>query len=407
MKKEFAAPVIILYVVVAALLCFGLCMLYSTSSAVHGTSAKIFLKQMLWIVIGSGSAIFLQFIDYRVLCKYSRLLMILVGLPLLYLASIHIFVKTGVLDKSLISKFPFLASGSIKGAYRWLKLGPISVQPSEFAKVIIFIFLADYFHRNNRFSTSFFKGFLKPLLLAVSIMLLILLGGSLSITVITGTVVMSIFFVAGVRLRYIFMLTLVGIGLVFTVAKISPERMERIVSFRDPESVSQGAGYQLWASLLAMGSGGWQGQGFANSKLKHEYLPEAHTDFILAIVGEELGYMSIIFVSLGYLLYFGMSIWIARNAADYRGMILAVAIGTSVLLHFVVNLAVVSGAMPTTGVTAPFISYGGSSMLSALLATGILVNIARFSSRAKDESEVAEATQTNLSNRSFGDALNG
>ena len=402
-KKEYATPTVILYVVVAALLAFGLCMLYSTSSAVHGTSAKVFLKQLLWIFIGGGAAVFIQFVDYRVLCKYSKLLMLCIGLPLLYLASVHVFVKMGVISKNVIPKLPFLASGSIKGAYRWLKLGPISIQPSEFAKIVIFIFLADYFHRNNRFSGEFWKGFLLPLICGGGIIALILLGGSLSITVITGSVVLAIFFVSGVRLRYILSLAAAGVMMVFMIAKISPERMERLTSYQNPEALSQGAGYQLWASLLALGSGNWKGQGFANSKLKHEYLPEAHTDFILAIVGEELGFIAILFVAICYLTYFIMAIWIAKNAVDYRGIIISVGIGTSIFLHFLVNLGVVSGAVPTTGVTAPFISYGGSSMMSAMLATGLLINVARYSSIDSEETAEIDASQTNWSNRSLSE----
>jgi cell division protein FtsW len=186
----------------------------------------------------------------------------------------------------------------------------------------------------------------------------------------------------------------VGVGMFVAMINIFPERMRRITSFLDPEAVAQGEGYQLWNSLLALGSGGPYGQGFTESRMKLEYLPEAHNDFILAIVGEELGFLGLCAVIILYLAFLYGSFKVAAEATDYRGMIIATGLGLGICLHGMVNIGVISGAFPTTGVTAPFLSYGGSSMLSALVSVGIIMSVARETERAKLEGlEEFEETQ--------------
>ena len=362
-------------------------MLYSTSGTVwnsngpeiDNTSLK---KQLTFIILGAGAAVFLHYFDYRTLCKISIYLMGVVGLLLLYLALAHL-LKTNL---------PLVRS--IKGAYRWLRLGPISIQPSEFAKIAIILFMAEYYHRNNRHSGQFWKGFLKPCLPVLGMGFLIIAGGSLSVTVITGAMVFGLLFVCGVRMRYLALVAACGFGLVWGVTKISEERARRIASFTNPEAVAQGEGYQLWNSLLALGSGGSFGQGFGESRMKHEYLPEAHNDFILSIAGEELGFAGMSFVVILYMLLLYAIFKVAANAADYRGMIVATGLGLGLCLHGMVNIGVISGALPTTGVTSPFISYGGSSMLSALISIGIVLSVAREAENAEEQEELFEIEET-------------
>ena len=368
---------VFLIIVVCALISFGLCMLYSTSGidwkpegpVLDNTALK---KQLTFIFLGTFVAIFLHYFDYRTLCRMSRIFMVIIGLLLLYLALAHAFRKN----------FPFVRS--IMGAYRWIKIGPVSIQPSEFAKIAIILFLGDYFQRNNRHNGTFWKGFVKPSLPVAGIGLLIIAGGSLSVTMITGTLVLGLLFVCGVRIKWIIAIISAGVGLFYSVAKLSPERMSRITSFLNPEAVAQGDGYQLWNSLLALGSGGPFGKGFTESRMKLEYLPEAHNDFILSIVGEELGFVGLCLVICLYLAFLYASLKIAAHATDYRGMVVATGLGLGICLHGMVNIGVISGALPTTGVTAPFISYGGSSMLSALISVGILMSVARESENAAD-----------------------
>ena len=384
-EKSVNSTKVFLITVVCALICFGICMLYSTSGIdwkpegpqIDNSALK---KQVTFVFIGACVAIFLHYFDYRTLCRLSRVLMVLVGLMLLYLAIAHYFK----------SNFPLVRS--VKGAYRWIKFGPLSIQPSEFAKIAIILFMADYYHRNNRHSGQFWKGFLKPCIPLGIMGFLIIAGGSLSVTMITGTMVIGLLFVCGVRIRYLALIVLMGVGLFWAVAQYSPERMRRITSFQNPEAVAQGEGYQLWNSLLALGSGGAYGQGFTESRMKLEYLPEAHNDFILSIVGEELGFMGMCVVILLYLLLLYAIFKVAANAPDYRGMIVATGLGLGLCLHGMVNIGVISGALPTTGVTAPFISYGGSSMLSALISVGIVMSVARESETAVIE-DMEEETE--------------
>ena len=199
-------------------------------------------------------------------------------------------------------------------------------------------------------------------------------------TVLTGTVILTTMFVAGTNLRWLVGSIGFGVVCIALVAFLSPVRMARFESFLTPEELSSGKGYQLWHSLLSLGSGGWTGQGFSESRMKNEYLPEAHTDFILAIVGEELGFICILFVCLFYIAFLISSLRIAGQAQNVRGLILGATLGCTVVQHAFVNMGVICGLLPTTGITAPFISYGGSSMVSAFISIGILLSVDRITS---------------------------
>jgi cell division protein FtsW len=384
-ERSVNSTKVFLVIVVCALISFGVCMLYSTSGIDWRAEGPVIdnsklKKQLTFIAFGAAVAVFLHYFDYRTLCRLSKFFLIFIGSLLLYLAIAH-------LTKS---NLPLVRS--INGAYRWIKLGPLSIQPSEFAKIAIILYMADYYHRNNRHSGNFWKGFLKPCIPIGFMGALIIAGGSLSVTMITGTMVLSLLFVCGVRIRYLAGIIVLGVGLFWGVATFDKERMSRIQSFMNPEAVAQGDGYQLWNSLLALGSGGPFGQGFTKSRMKLEYLPEAHNDFILSIIGEELGFLGMCVVIILYLLLMYASFKVAAQATDYRGMIVATGLGLGLCLHGMVNIAVISGALPTTGVTAPFISYGGSSMLSALISVGIIMSVARESETVELE-ELAEGLE--------------
>lgn len=378
-ERSVNSTKVFLIIVVCALISFGVCMLFSTSGLVWKAEGPVLdnsslKKQLTFIFLGTVVAVFLHYFDYRTLCRLSRIFMVCIGLLLLYLAIANI----------LKANLPLVRS--IKGAYRWIKFGPFSIQPSEFAKIAIILYMADYYHKNNRHSGLFWKGFLKPCLVIGAIGALIIAGGSLSVTMITGTMVLGLLFVCGVRIRYLGSIVIFGAGLFWMMISIYPERMRRVTSFMNPEAVAQGDGYQLWNSLLALGSGGPFGRGFTESRMKLEYLPEAHNDFIVSIIGEELGFIGVCVVIILYLLFLCATLKIAANAVDYRGMIVASGLGLAVCLHGMVNVAVISGALPTTGVTAPFLSYGGSSMLAALISVGIIMSVAR-------ESEMVEVDE--------------
>lgn len=378
-----------LLVAVTLLSAFGIAMLYSTTADTYGE--RILTRQVVWMVTGAGLALAVNVVGYRRLGRWSVWILLAVALPLLYLVLGHVLDRLGVPD-SILGRMPF-TEGAINGSWRWLKIGPFSVQPSEFAKVAIILYLTHYYSSNPRYLDDFRKGLCLPLGIVGGVIVLVLLGGSLSITAITGMVVMGLLMVVGIRLRYFLIFVSIGMMLLMGVIMTSPERLERLTTFRQPELHRQDEGYQLFHSQLALGAGGWRGVGFNRSHMKELYLPEAHTDFIMAIVGEELGYAGILGVILLYLLLLVSAFAISVSAADREGTLLAFGIGLSLGLHAFANLGVVSGFLPTTGVTAPLISYGGSSMVSTWIGLGLLVNVARealYADEWQDEPQVVE-----------------
>lgn len=358
---------------VAALSMFGMIMLYSVTADMSG---EYFLKkQAQWLLLGLLGAVVTYFTDYHFWTRHSRTILIVVSLPLVYLVGLHVLSVAGV-PGSLLGQLPF-ARGAVKGAFRWLDVGGISVQPSEFAKLALILFVARYYELHPRPHQSGWTGFWVPMFWVGVVAGLILLGGSLSLTVITCTVVLGMVFVAGVRVRYLALCLAVGVVGVMAVAKISPVRAERLATFRDPERFEKEGGYQLWQSQKALGSGYYTGTGFNNSRMKEFYLPEAHTDFPLAVAGEELGFVCIAGVTVCYLVLVAAAFLLAAGAADRLGTLLGFGLGLSIGVHAFVNLGVVSGFLPTTGITAPLISYGGSGIVVTLAAIGMLLGIAR------------------------------
>ena len=366
-------------------------MLYSTSYATYGQ--ELIQRQLLWLALGTIGAFVIRYVDYRLFARFSPLLLLLLGGSLLYLALANLCYDADVIPKTWFGYLPLLADSPTKGSYRWLHFGFASVQPSTFAQVAIILFLADYWNRHARHILEFWRGFAKPLGGIGLVVLLILSGGDLSTTVITGALVFALSFIAGVRLRYL-MLALCAGGLVAGMAIMhNPERMSRLTGFRDPQLHKYEEGYQLWSSQLALGSGGWTGVGFTESRMKQNYLPEAPTDFIVAILGEELGFIGVMALLAGYAAFFIVACRIAAAAVDRTGMFIAVGIGMSTVLHAFVNLSVASGYGPTTGVTAPFLSYGGSSLVVCLAEVGLLLSILRISGKQTLEEEMQAAVQ--------------
>lgn len=361
---------------VALLLIFGLSMLYSTSYAEFGE--RILARQLTWVALGAIGAVLIWRLDYRKFGKPAQALLVLVGLTLAYLALAFILFKLPFVPESAAGSLP-LIDGPTKGGFRWLRLGPLSVQPSEFAKLLLIVHLADYFSRHGRHIHEFRRGFLRPIAVSGAILILIFLGNDFSSTVIAGGVVFILAFVAGVRIRYLCILVLAGAVFSAIILKASPERMRRFVVYRAPEVHERGEGYHLWISQLALGSGGVHGLGFTDSRMKHFYLPEAHTDFIVAIIGEELGFIAVAVLMLMYALLVAGALWIAVLASDRQGALLCMGVAMSLGINAFVNIGVVSGFCPTTGVTAPFLSYGGSNMIASLLSIGLLLSVSRVS----------------------------
>lgn len=345
--------------IVTLLTVFGLTMLYSTSYNVAGV--KYFQNQLMWVAVGGMGGVTAFFIGYR------------------RLASWGIWLCLAVIVLLLIARIFFPA---INGAHRWIRI-PIpgmvlSLQPSEFAKLALALFTAKYCSDNLRsFSEFRWRSGLFPLVLGTGgVLACILIGKDFGTTVLSAAMVFGIMFAGGLYLRYFLVpAVLVGVAALY-IYFFDAMRLARVTSFMRPEEVAQGSGYQLYNSLLALGSGNWFGIGFMESRLKARYLPEAHTDFILAIVGEELGLVALLALIVGYGIFCWFGVKISLRANSRLGMLLGFGLTLVITMQAIINISVIAGAAPTKGMPAPFISYGGTNMVMCLVATGLLLSIA-------------------------------
>lgn len=349
-------------VVVTFILLFGLTMLYSTSYDPAYYGVPYFKKQLQWAVAGLFLGIAAFVVGHKKLSEISIFFMLLAIVTL------------------IIADFCFPA---VKGAHRWIKLEyfigvSANFQPSEMAKIALALYLAKYCSANMRYINEFFNP--KSLLFfgVCGFMIgLVLLGKDLGTTLLLVSVMAIILFITGMRLRWLLPpAALLLAALFYLIERFDPERLSRLTSFTDPEACRSEAGYQLWNSLLAFGSGSWLGIGFGESRLKAKYLPEAHTDFILSIVGEELGLLALSLVIFAYLAFAWFAVKISLNSRTRQGTLLGLALTITIVLQAVINIGVVTGAFPTKGMPAPFISYGGSNLVMVLVAVGLLMSIA-------------------------------
>jgi cell division protein FtsW len=370
----------LLLLVTLALVAFGLVMVYSATSAsaalANGDSSYYLRKQGLYALVGVAFLLLARRSGYRALRNLA---------PVLVLTSIGLLLAV-------------LAIGpTINGAKRWLQVGPAVFQPSELAKLALLVFAAAYLAR--RASPQTLGELIKPLGIVTGVVCGLLLaepdlGTAITIVVMLGGVLI----VSGVPARL--MATAGGIcgGLVLAAAWFEPYRRERLLSFLNPWDDAQGTGYQIIQAMIGMGSGGWFGVGLGQSVLKANYLPEAHTDMIFAIIGEELGLVGTTAVIAAYTAFAYAGFRVALSCRDPFGKRLAAGITTLVCGQAVINLAAVMGAAPLTGITLPFVSYGGSSLVVGLAAVGILLNIAGDSGRAR-QSRVPDRNRRNSRSR--------
>ena len=342
--------------VMVLLLLFGITMLYSTS---FGTDGTMYLyKQIQWTIVGLFGFAGAVYFGFKRISDWSIWLMI--GICIL------IFIAD--------------MSPAVKGAHRWIKIPKIgNIQPSEYAKLIIALFLAKFLADRTRFMDSFpFKKVMFPCLFCCGVPIgLVLCGKDLGTTVLLSMIVFAALYIIGINLKWFVIpaAILVPLGILY-IKNFDSMRWGRMTIFLNPEAYADGPGYQLTHSLFALGSGNWFGRGFTESRMKMSYLPEAHTDFILSIVGEELGYLFLILVMIGYITYMCSAIVIAQNARTRQGMILAFCIGIFIGAQALINMGVICGAFPTKGMPAPFISYGGSSLVTCLTASGFVLSVA-------------------------------
>lgn len=267
------------------------------------------------------------------------------------------------------------------GSSRWFRLGPVTVQPSELAKFSLIVFAAATLARNR--TRDDVRRLAVPLLpISVLVCGLVMMQPDLGTTVIIAVTMFALAFAAGVRLRYLTFASVMGAVIGAGLIMSADYRRVRFLAFLHPWADVKNTGYQLAQSLYALGSGGWMGVGLGASRQKWQYVPNAHTDFIFSILGEELGLLGelVVLVAFGALIFGGIRI--AANAKDVFGRLLAAGIVSWFGLQTLINLGAVTGLLPVTGVPLPFLSYGGSSLVVSLAAVGVLVSIARASARA-------------------------
>ncbi len=362
----------VLFFAVLALVAFGLVMVYSASAvygaANTGDSLYYFKRQLIAVILGVVAMV----IGVRV--GYPRLVKL--AYPLL-------FVTTVLLVLVLVPGVGYKVGGSS----RWIRLWGYNLQPGELAKVAFIVYLACSLTRKKEKIRRFGSGFLPHLLVSGVLILLLLRQPDFGTAATLTIMLFLLLFVAGTRISYIFVAALAALPMAYGLIAGSPYRMRRLLAFLDPWSHRFDIGYQISESLMSFGSGGITGVGLGEGKHKLFFLPAAHTDFIYSIVGEELGMIGAVVV----LILFGIVVWrgflAALRAPDLFGTYLAFGLSALIGLQTLVNMGVVTGLLPTKGLTLPFFSYGGSSLVCTLLAMGILLNISAAGSRriAPDE----------------------
>jgi len=335
-------------------------MIYSASAIFadqrYGDSMFFLKKHLTFLGIGLAVAVGAMLVDFNRLRKFAVPILIVTCVGLLAVA--------------------FFAE-PIAGARRWIRLGGFQIQPSEFAKVAVIFFLAERISGKNGKLTDFKRDIL-PLLVGVgTVCLLILIGKDFGTTVVIGTVFLMLLFAAGMPAKFFLWLVSGAVPLLALAVIIEPYRIKRIAAFLNPWQDVQNTGFQLYQSLLAIGSGGMTGVGLGHSQQKLFYLPAAHTDFIFSIVGEELGFLGAGSVIILFIAFAILGVMIISRCPHSFGQLLSLGLVSLVSLEAIINIGVSVGVLPTKGLALPFISYGGSSLVSKLLVIGVLLNISR------------------------------
>lgn len=351
-----------LLITTIVLMLFGLLMIYSASyiwAEYKFNDAFHYVRlQGIFIIMGIILTLILSKIDYHFYYKYASL--ILLGCFILLV----MVLIPGI--------------GSIRnGSRSWFGIGSFGIQPSEFAKLGLIIFTSKYLEKSNKFLKDYKKGVIPILLILFLFFGLIMLEPDFGTGMIIVVSIIILLFIAGVNMKFFVGLGMLGvIGIVALIA-IAPYRMDRITSFLNPWNDPLGTGFQIIQSLYAIGPGGLLGTGFLNSRQKHFYLPEPQTDFIFSIISEEFGFLGVIVVVglFGILLYRGIKIALKQERLFPKYLCFGLIF--QIIIQTVLNLCVVIGLVPVTGVTLPFLSYGGSSLLVSMASIGIILNISR------------------------------
>lgn len=354
---------LILLISIIAISIFGIIMIYSSSNIwaeyKFNDAFKYLKMQGLFLIVGIVLMIIISKIPYKYYLDKANIILVICFVLLI------LVLIPGI--------------GKIRnGSRSWFGVGGLGIQPSEFMKLALIIFISKYLHKNERNNISIKKDILPILFITLLTFGLIMLQPDFGTGVIIVMSIIGILFISGLKMRFFIIAGLFGAVGAVVLILIAPYRFERILSFINPWVDPLGTGFQAIQSLFAIGPGGLLGLGLGNSIQKHFYLPEPQTDFIFAIISEELGFLGVLIVSALFLtiIYRGMKI--SLNAKDLFSKYLSFGITFSLAFQALLNLMVVVSLIPITGVTLPFLSYGGSSLLITLCSMGILLNISRY-----------------------------
>lgn len=353
---------LVLFLAVISLVLLGLVMALSATAApsLSGTDSawSLFKSQAVWLGVGVIALLVLLRVDYH---QWQRLAPLGLGVSLLLL------VLTAIPSVGL----------SANGARRWLGVGSVVFQPSELAKIAFVVFVADLLSRPDRHMEDT-RATLQPVLLLTGLMTaLLMLQPHLGASLLVASVALTMLYFAGARISHLIAAAMVGAGLTAMLIAYSPWRRARMLGFTDPWEDPFGNGYQTLKSLHALGSGGVDGLGLGAGRAKWGFLPYAHTDFIFAVIGEELGMVGTLFVAILFAAIATAGIAVALRAPDRFGMLLATGVTAWMVLQAALNMGAVLAVFPIVGITLPLLSFGGTSLVTTLAAMGVLLNVAR------------------------------
>jgi cell division protein FtsW len=370
-------PDYLLLVATVMLLITGLLAVYTSSYAVgfhdYGDPNFFVKRQVLFAVVGLCALLFFMQLDYNKLRAWSiwMLLAALVGLLL-------VLTPVGV---------------ESNGARRWLDFGPVSVQPSEFAKLAVIVYISAWLSSRGSQINKFSLGFV-PFTLLVGVMgALVVSEPDMGTTVIIVLVACTLFFLAGAPLSHLALLLGFGALLSYAIITTREYQLDRLTSFISPTSDPQGNGYQILQLLIALGSGGPFGLGWAESRQKHLYLPSSQTDGVFAVLGEEVGFVGLMVIMAIFAFFVYRGVKVTLKTRDKFGTLLAMGIVSWIAYQTLINIAGITRTLPLTGVPLPFLSYGGSALVTVMAGIGVLLSVSRYSS------DQAHAEAENVANK--------
>ena len=371
--KKYDQLLLILIIILCAM---GTVMLYSASSSISlnetgGLTDTLFIRSHLKrLLLGILIMFLFIIIDYR---KFKSIA------PYLMIFSIILLLAT---------KIMYLVKG-INFPARWLDLGLFTVQTSDIARFSLILYIAYYIDKKRESLKDFYNGFLPPVLLMAGILFTIVIQPDFSTAAVIGLIGFSMLFIGGAKLSHIITTGVISIVIMIPVMLMRSYRMKRVIYWLgsifgiNSGSEQEVIGYQAQQSLISLGNGGFWGLGLGNSLEKNLFLPTPHTDFIFAIIGEELGFIVGVMVMIAYIVILFRAIQISKKSNDIFGIILSIGFGLSITFYALINIGVVIGVIPVTGVPLPFISYGGSSLIINLLMVAILLNISKAQRKFK------------------------